>query len=442
MQAGIETISASRGIARRTFIRRTAVALAGLASTAGCVGAGPGLSRASRPPQRGERWCLSLRVLQEQAEAAQARGKRIPEQVRCLAGIGWLDGFTVDPDQNDILMLGRRTPGWPGLLLDDAVANLRNAWQDQDQPYCSLDPRPEDIRRHQAITAELPTLQEEGELRDWLARYKESVGPQMVVVGGVPRNSHHAHIMIDADYHMKKVGQGLADLPGVTSAIARSIRQAEEAIQTGQEVPPSTSSMSRYWFHLANGEPTFLVGRGGGLCLERCTVIVMTERQVLAADGQLHDAGSEDAQAKAFAAEFTANFENSTLVVPVYAALESLYRSSVLLRAARYQGAERSAGMDLSFFLERYVYGDETSMPLSLPGLANGTVWQRTVERDDIIQRYTLVPMVSGGVSMEVRLSPKQFKPEVDGAFERLQAAAVRARPKPRALAWPLLTLA
>ena len=59
---------------------------------------------------------------------------------------------------------------------------------------------------------------------------REAVGPQKVLVGGVPTNSRHGHVMIDADYHMKRVSQGHVKVPDVTSAIDLSLNSDKAAL--------------------------------------------------------------------------------------------------------------------------------------------------------------------------------------------------------------------
>lgn len=88
------------------------------------------------PSNSGERICLSMRVLVTEAKADPGRA-----EVRDLAGIGWLEGYVVDAENQDVILFGRRSSKWPTLHMDDLVVNIQNVWQGNSYPYCSLDPR-------------------------------------------------------------------------------------------------------------------------------------------------------------------------------------------------------------------------------------------------------------------------------------------------------------
>ena len=98
--------------------------------------------RTDHPSITQQRICLSMRIL-----ALEAQKDPGNKEVRSLAGIGWLEGFVIDPDNRDVILIGRRTPKWPTLHMDDLVVNMRNVWNRQPDPYCSLDPRPQDVRK-------------------------------------------------------------------------------------------------------------------------------------------------------------------------------------------------------------------------------------------------------------------------------------------------------
>lgn len=111
-------------------------------------------------------------------------------------------------------------------------------------------------------------------------------------MGDVPNSSRHAHVIIEADYHMKQVSQGLATVPGVTSQIDRSLMEAEQALRE-KAMPAMGTSAARFWFHLAKNCPVFLAD-DGVVRVKNCAVVVLTEKQRCSADGTLFDSGEED----------------------------------------------------------------------------------------------------------------------------------------------------
>jgi hypothetical protein len=410
----------------------------GLSCNGGSTTANDQASTTSPPSFReGERICLSLRVLQERAEAALASRRSLDERLENLAGIGWLEGFAVDTETSDVILIGLYSQKRPTLHLDDLVVNLRNVVTREVEPYCSLDPQEENVAKVSRLFQDRGVMQEREQLYHAFLRLKEAWGPQQVVVGGVPRNSRHAHVMIDADYHMKRVSQGLVELPGVASCPERLLAAEEQKLQAVQTSATSGLSMSRFWFHIAEGHPTFLESKGI-VWLTNCTVVVLTERQMATAEGKLRDAGGDDPHAQGFARDLSEKFSQATAVVAAYAELENLYRLSALLRSMEFRNAAGQAQIDFAFFLRQYRCQTESAMPNSLPGLVNYKEKQGYVQQGDTALEYVLFPMVCGGVGMEMKLEPKQFVMDDSGRLQALRSAALRSRPQRDALCWAI----
>ena len=116
---------------------------------------------------------------------------------------------------------------------------------------------------------------------------QDILGPQMVVVDGVPTNSHHAHVMIAADYHMKKVSQGHISLPDVTSFLDQSVFR-EQALEARGITNQTFESQSRFWFQVKDGDLRYAVDNGI-TWISKCRLIISTEKQTSTEDGQLYD---------------------------------------------------------------------------------------------------------------------------------------------------------
>jgi hypothetical protein len=382
------------------------------------------------PSDSEDRICLSLRVLAIEAEKNPLR-----KEVETLAGIGWLEGFVVDPENQDVILIGRSSPKWPALHLDDLAVNIRNVWYGKPHPYCSLDPRPKDVIAVNQLASRARVVTSVDQMREFFKQLEEVWGPQSVVVGGVPRNSRHAHVMINADYHMKKLSQGLVELPGTRSLLGILLKDAETKIEKTGQIPALGMSMSRFWFHVGEGEPTYQESKGI-LCLDECSVVVLTEKQRAAVDGTLYDSGGDDPYAKTFAQELSDGFRQAATLVPEYADLENLFRLSALLHAMHFHKTADQAKLNLGFYLKDYDYQTETTMPLSLPGLANSEEAQGQVRLGGLLYQYVLFPMAFGGVSMEIAVDQKQFARTRTKQMNQLREAAVAARPSRDALFW------
>jgi len=359
------------------------------------------------------------------------------KEVENLAGIGWLEGFVVDPDNRDVILIGRPMPNWPTLHIDDLVVNMRNVWNRKDHPYCSLDPRPEDVRKLNELASQAGIVTSVDQMHGFFNRLKEAWGSQTVVVGGVPRNSRHAHVMIDADYHMKKVSQGLVQVDGIRSCLGIVLDAAKRQVDKTGRVPPLGMSMSRFWFHVGKGEPTYQESKGI-VCLEKCSVVVLTEKQRSTADGVLYDSGEDDPYANTFAQELSDRFQNAATIVPEYANLENLFRLSAVLRAMRLRDAANQARLDLGFWLKDYRYKRKSAMPPSLRGLANSKEARGEFTQGGFLYQYVLFPMACGGVSMEINLDEHRFAATKGEQMNQLRELVITSRPSPGALSWQL----
>ncbi len=379
-----------------------------------------------------QRACLSMRVL-----AQESKKKPLHKNVENLASMGWFEGFVVDEENRDIILVGRRTPKWQSLHLDDLVVNVRNVWNREAFPYCSLDPRPEDVRKLDQIDSRADGGNRDEPIERSFDRMKKAWGAQEVVVGGIPRNSHHAHVMINADYHMKKLSQGLVHLDGIRSCLDIAADRVKNHINTRGTIPPLGMSMSRFWFHIGEGEPLYYESNGI-VWLDKCSVVVLTERQRSTADGSLYDTGGDDPIARTFARELSHRFHEAAYRVPEYAVLQNLFRLNALLRAMHMRNAAKQAKIDLSAWLNDYHYTNEHPMPSSLPGVANYRKLQGVYTKSGMPYEYIILHMTCGGVSMEMELDEQHFQDSGKEQLKQFRDVVLDSRPNSSALSWLL----
>ena len=380
-----------------------------------------------------DRVCLSLNVLSRIVQTSISSGKKPPPEALTLCGMNYPEGFVIDPEMRDIILVGRRIRNRPFIFLDDLVVNLRNVWDSKTYPSCSLEPKPEHVLRMKRI---LETDTKGMDQRKRLvSQLKKTWGPQDVIIDGVPRNSRFAHVMIDADYHMKKVSHGLARIPGISSNLDRLLEEQRKKAIKGRMKTLSTASMSRFWFCMKPGAPVFAEDQGI-LFITDCPVMVRTESQVMDRKGQLRDGGGDDPIAEAFAAEFSEKFRHATRQVSVYSDLENLFRLNTIFSAMQHRRADRKAGFPLHSFLPNYPYQMNTPMKNSLPGLVNSKELEMEIEQKGRIYRYSSLPVLCGGVNMGVTLKEKQFQKDKKDNLSNLKARILRSRPSSKTLIW------
>ena len=391
---------------------------------------------------------LSLHVLAQKAKTNPARKK-----VKTLAGINWIEGFITDTENHDVILFGLRDSGRPSLTLDDLSEILKNITFKKLAPYCSLDPRNEDVIKIKEIMATSGNISSIEQSRVYFETIKNAWGPQRVVTGGVSGDSRFAHVMIDADYHMKKLSQGLVQMDNVPSYIDLKTRRAIEIVSAGASHLANGNSMSRFWFHIKGNQPnnqlicsrntqneqqpTFLEDTNI-TAINRCEVTLLTERQRAAADGTLFDSGECDIDANTFGELFSEHFQSMTPKVPEYADLENLFRIYAVFSAITFRDSVHFAGLDLTFISDNYSPQSNYPMPSTYPGQTNMKEETLMMLNGGQVVQHHLTPMTMGGVSMEMHVTEKSFKKDDTGKLAELRTKALSARPSLKTLVWTL----
>ena len=133
----------------------------------------------------------------------------------------------------------------PVVRLDDLLVLLRRG---QRRPTVTLGARSirgrrRSRRRKRFWRRRARSRLQPGQRKKWLGDLRDTVGQQDIEIFGVDPASRVASVLVEADYHMKLIGMGLADgVDGVESYLA-SIR-----VPAGESPPPM--SVLRWWFAL------------------------------------------------------------------------------------------------------------------------------------------------------------------------------------------------
>ena len=198
---------------------------------------------------------------------------------------------------------------------------------------------------------------------------------------GVDPASRVASVLVEADYHMKLIGMGLADgVDGVESYLA-SIRLAG-----GQSPPPM--SVLRWWFTLnydaiqsSPAEDAFaLVGQG---------VRVLSENELLAEQGQRVHTGQSEPLNRQFAEQFTTHFAELAAKYPVYSELRNIFDLAMAVALIQTNGLAEQVAWDAALLSA----GDRLRLPQApVPRQVE------TVINHRVINRRHIVAGVSGGV--------------------------------------------
>ncbi|MCX7835957.1 MAG: hypothetical protein N2450_07825 [bacterium] len=365
-----------------------------------------------------------------------------------FGGITQLDGFVIDTLNQDILLVGMKTQQGYALHLDDWVEVLNNALDSTFSPFCSIDPIPNEIHLVRKIL-EKPILANDElqfltEMKERLAQIKSVWKTQKVRIGGIGRESHHAHLMVDADYLLKKNTHGLVHFEGLDSYLERMLNPEAYGISIIEAA--NTVNSVRFWFHIQSFNPIdsarvpfphferseFVVQ------LLDCPVVLLTEKQIYDVFGVAHpDSNKTDPFAEAYAVDFSNQWDAIQQKEEKFAALEELFKLNALVRAMVFVGAFEQVNFPIRSIQHEYVPLKRKPMPETLPALVNH---QSTLveAKDQFGELYNVLqfPIVYGGIDMSFPMTEKQFFRRKNQALDSLKNKCIQARPDSDAVYW------
>jgi hypothetical protein len=340
---------------------------------------------------------VSLPRLEREIARRQAARKPLDAEMLTLAGLKRVRYVFVYPESGDLVLAGpagdwrvdadgrilAADTGEAVVRLDDLLVLWRRGNQAADSHFgCSINPRQDSLAKTQAFlatTSQRPL--QPGQRKKWLGTLRDTVGLQDIEVFGVDPASRVAGVLVEADYHMKLIGMGLADgVDGVESYLA-SIRLA------GGEAPPPMSVL-RWWFALnydavqsSEHEDAFeLVGQG---------VRVLSENELLAEQGQRVHTGQSEPLNRQFAEQFTAHFTELAEKYPVYSELRNVFDLAMAVAIIQSHGFAKQVAWDAKLLSA----ADRLRLPQApVPRQV------QTVINHRVINRRHIVAGVSGGV--------------------------------------------
>ncbi len=272
---------------------------------------------------------FSLRAAEEAIKQANVDlSYKLPEEIRFMAGLQRIQYVFVYPDQNDIVLAGPGegwkpgemgnyvgvTTGRPVLRLEDFVLAMRSAENArQGGISVSIDPTAEGRQRLDALL---------GKVREFgpgvLDAVEKALGPQEVSIRGIPETSHFARTLVASDYKMKRIAMKLQPSPvkGLSSYI-------------DMLTSPPDNMMPRWWM-ACNYEPVAKSKDGLAFEIRGQGIKVMTEDELVNADGTVKGTGKANPVAQKWADQMTAKFDELSVKEPIFGELRNLFDMSVV----------------------------------------------------------------------------------------------------------------
>lgn len=343
---------------------------------------------------------ISLRRL-EQAVARELSAGRAPDEAMLvLAGLEHVQYVLFDSETHDVILAGPAGDwsidsagrvigagsGLPVVRLDDLVTLLRRYAADAATPLgCSINPRAERLADLQAfLDATSARPLKRGQRDEWLAEMRRRVGRQDVEFFGVDPTSRVAQVLIEADYHMKLVGIGLEPAPATMKSYLAGLE-----VEPGQAPPPL--DVLRWWFTL-DDDSLAASPDGQAYELQGDGVQVLSENELLAAQGQRVHTGAAEPLNREFAANFTSRFDELSQMYPIYGDLRNVFQLALTAAIVGTAQRDQRLAWDLGCFGVGGAYvAPRSAVPLTTESVANLRV----------VRGRQILAIVSGGVRLE-----------------------------------------
>ncbi|HZL87493.1 MAG TPA: DUF1598 domain-containing protein [Pirellulaceae bacterium] len=300
---------------------------------------------------------VSLRRLQRAIDKLAREKRPLPNEIQCLAGLQRVEYVLIYPEQQDIVLAGY-AEGWrideqgnvvgqktglPVLRLDDLVVSLRTAEAAASGQgiSCSIDPTEDGLKQFQRLLKSRDLAISEATV----ARLEESIGPQQITVTGVAPGSHFAHVLVGADFLMKRLAMNFEASP------VEGMPSYMEMLQE-RSAPTPRSAMPRWWMAV-NYEPLLKDDDALAWQLRGTGVQVLTEEGFLGKRGTIvAGRDRENSLAKKWSETMTSKYEALSAALPAFGELRNCMDLAVVAALITKEDLSGRAGCDLSLLLD------------------------------------------------------------------------------------------
>lgn len=376
---------------------------------------------------------VSLTRLERAVARRLADGESVPETMAQLAGLSQIKYVMIYPESHEIVIGGPAeewqynaqgqpvgvTSGRPTLQLDDLVTVLRTFSSGNADFGCSINTRDSGVR---ALTDFVQKSQSRGPLnassvRNWVGQLQQKLGRQDIEVWGVPTDSRVARVIVEADYRMKLIGidklKAGKEIPSYFDLLAAT--QSKNA---------QTMDALRWWLTMKYDAVSHSSDRTV-FEIQGSSVLCQSENQFLTTEGKHVPTGQSEPTNRAFAENFTANYDKLAMRDPVFADMQNIFDLALVSALIQHEKLDAKAGWDLGVFTPR---GDYATAHYAVPKEIDSVVNHRVYNGRDIVVQ------VAGGVRGDVMSVVKDTKltPESPRLGSVAQAAKAPALPAGR----------
>ncbi|WP_442482263.1 DUF1598 domain-containing protein [Aeoliella sp. SH292] len=367
---------------------------------------------------------VSLTRLERAVAEKIAAGSGPDEIMKNLAGITRIEYVFCYPETGDIVIAGPAEPfaedlagrmrgiatGRPVVELQDVVTALRafppQAKKKTPVVYCSIDPTEEGLQRMQQFLMQFGRSATPNDTQFIVDKLQETMGKQVITVGGVPATTHFAQVLVEADYRMKLIGINLEQPPvRLTSYVDRANPAAV-----------SRNALER-WYFVPDYQCVRVADDAMAMQIVGEGVKLVGEAEAITSQGGRQVSGAVNRASQHFTSAFTKVYPELAEKSPVYAQLRNCIDMAVV--AAFIQEHDLYGQVDWAMD----TFGSEEKFPVETYNAPE----QVATAVNAIWKGRTLMTPIGGGVHIEPNkaLAPENLLKDEEGkvASERTQLA-------------------
>jgi hypothetical protein len=358
---------------------------------------------------------VSLNRLEAQiAKRIQAKEQLTPEML-VLAGLTRVEYVFFYPESGDIVLAGPAEgfgrdandrlvgvdTGKPCILLEDLVVALRAFPPQGDTSNMikvSIDPTKEGLARMQETLKQIGSTYQPNQVPTIVNALRQSLGMNDVTLEGVPRTTHFAHVLTEADYRMKLIGIGLENPPVPMTTYIQKL---------GSSVVPNNALIR--WFFVPDYNAVACSEDGHAMQMIGQGLKLIGEDEQVNRDGSRKvKGGSANPASKAYTTEFTKKFEAIAAASPVYGQLRNLVDLTIAAAFIQDHKFYEESGWNLGVLAHEDQFPVETRpAPRQVETAINA-----------VIKGTRLITPIGGGVEIQARRALKSENLKTDETGE------------------------
>jgi len=360
---------------------------------------------------------VSLVKLAEECKQFSGNVAQLPLELKFLAGLNRIDYVFVYPEEGDIViagpadgfaenMVGRMvstTSGRPTLRLDDLIAAFR-AVANRQEIGCSIDPIPEQLAAFERYLRQNSTPASTAVVQRRFVRMAQILGLHDIRIWGVPKDSHFAQILVEADYRMKRVSMGLekAKVRGFRSHLSM--------------LAPNGNSLQRWWF-MPLYEPFVRSAERNAYQISGPRAQLLSQEEVTNKAGQRSAAATTRVSLTKYAKHFTDKFPEIAEKLPVFAEMQNLFDLAVVAALIDKEQLGQQVDWTPTVFL------DEQKLDISHGNIPKQVHAIVNIKK---AQRGMIMGLVGGGVVLNANATLARFldEDENDKSLQKSHDAA------------------